>query len=144
MPSTPRYRWPPLCERAGTEVWLKHENHTPVGAFRLRGGLVHFSELASKGIARGVITATRGNHGQSVAMCASCYGIAATVVVPRGNSVGKNAAMRALGATIVEHGADFQEARESAGQLAGREVAVMLTGANIDADLYSSIHGRPA
>ncbi|MCZ2413679.1 MAG: threonine dehydratase [Burkholderiales bacterium] len=121
MPPTPQYRWPMLCREAGTEVWLKHENHTPVGAFKVRGGLVYFSRLASDKTVRGVVTATRGNHGQSVALCASRYGIPATVVVPRGNSVEKNAAMRALGATIVEHGADFQEAREFAGQLAARD-----------------------
>lgn len=121
LPPTPQYRWPMLCREAGTEVWLKHENHTPVGAFKVRGGLVHFSRLASDKTVRGVVTATRGNHGQSVALCASRYGIPATVVVPRGNSVEKNAAMRALGATIVEHGADFQEAREFAGQLAARD-----------------------
>jgi len=121
MPATPQYRWPLLCQEAGTEVWLKHENHTPVGAFKVRGGLVYFSRLASDKAVPGVVTATRGNHGQSVAICAARYGIPATVVVPRGNSVEKNAAMRALGATIVEHGADFQEAREFAGQLAARD-----------------------
>lgn len=121
MPPTPQYRWPLLCQEAGTEVWLKHENHTPVGAFKVRGGLVYFSRLATEKSVPGVVTATRGNHGQSVAICASRYGIPATVVVPRGNSVEKNAAMRALGATIVEHGADFQEAREFAGQLAARD-----------------------
>jgi len=121
MPATPQYRWPLLCEEAGTEVWLKHENHTPVGAFKVRGGLAYFAGLAAHGRRPAVVTATRGNHGQSVALCAARHGMAATVVVPHGNSVEKNAAMRALGATVVEHGADFQEAREFAGELAERQ-----------------------
>jgi threonine dehydratase len=115
MPPTPQYRWPLLCEHAGTEVWLKHENHTPVGAFKLRGGLVYFSQLEK---VKGVIAATRGNHGQSVALCARQYGMEATIVVPHGNSVEKNAAMRSLGAVLVEHGEDFQAAREYAEALA--------------------------
>jgi len=121
MPATPQYRWPLLCHDAGTEVWLKHENHTPVGAFKVRGGLVYFAGLSAGGRATAVVTATRGNHGQSVALCAARHGMDATVVVPRGNSVEKNAAMRALGATVVEHGGDFQEAREFAGRLAERQ-----------------------
>jgi threonine dehydratase len=118
MPPTPQYRWPLLCEAAGTEVWLKHENHTPIGAFKLRGGLLYFSQLKTN---TGVISATRGNHGQSVARCARLYGIPATIVVPHGNSVEKNAAMRAFGATLVEHGEDFQAAREHAELLAARD-----------------------
>jgi threonine dehydratase len=119
MPPTPQYRWPLLCEALGTEVWVKHENHTPVGAFKVRGGLVYFHDLAG-GAQRptGVVSATRGNHGQSIALAAARHGIAATIVVPRGNSVEKNAAMRALGATLVEHGEDFQAAREHAARLA--------------------------
>jgi threonine dehydratase len=115
MPPTPQYRWPLLCEHVGTEVWLKHENHTPVGAFKLRGGLVYFSRLEKK---KSVIAATRGNHGQSVALCARQYGMAATIVVPHGNSVEKNAAMRAFGAELIEHGEDFQAARLHAESLA--------------------------
>jgi len=115
MPPTPQYRWPLLCERLGTEVWLKHENHTPVGAFKLRGGLVYFSQLQKQ---PGVIAATRGNHGQSVAFCARQYGMSATIVVPHGNSVEKNAAMRSFGATLIEHGHDFQAALEHAQSLA--------------------------
>jgi threonine dehydratase len=115
MPATPQYRWPLLCEHVGTEVWLKHENHTPVGAFKLRGGLVYFSQLEK---VKSVIAATRGNHGQSVALCARQYGMKATIVVPHGNSVEKNAAMRSLGAVLVEHGEDFQAAREYAEALA--------------------------
>jgi len=118
MPPTPQYCWPLLGEAAGAEVWLKHENHTPVGAFKLRGGLVYFSESIK---ARGVIAATRGNHGQSVAYCAREYGIPATIVVPHGNSVDKNAAMRSFGARLVEHGRDFQAAKEHAERLAKEE-----------------------
>jgi threonine dehydratase len=118
MPATPQYRWPLLCERLGADVWLKHENHTPVGAFKLRGGLVYFDRLKSKS---GVIAATRGNHGQSVAYCAREYGLPATIVVPHGNSVEKNAAMRSLGARLVEHGHDFQAAYEHAVLLARDE-----------------------
>jgi threonine dehydratase len=118
MPPTPQYRWPLLSARLGADVWLKHENHTPVGAFKLRGGLVYFAQL---GKVRGVIAATRGNHGQSVAYCAREYGMPATIVVPHGNSVEKSAAMRALGARLVEHGHDFQAAYEHALELARDE-----------------------
>lgn len=119
MPPTPQYAWPMLQQRLGMKVWVKHENHTPAGAFKVRGGLTYFSALAAAGGgASGVITATRGNHGQSVAFGARKYGLSATIVVPQGNSVEKNAAMRALGATLVEHGDDFQAAREHAARLA--------------------------
>jgi threonine dehydratase len=120
MPATPQYAWPLLAERAGTEVWLKHENHTPIGAFKVRGGLVYFANQAGKNF-KGVISATRGNHGQSVALCARKYGTPATIVVPQGNSVEKNAAMRAFGARLVEHGHDFQAAKEHAERLAAEE-----------------------
>jgi threonine dehydratase len=116
---TPQYRWPLLCERLGAEVWIKHENHTPVGAFKIRGGLNYFANLARSGeIPAGVISATRGNHGQSVGYAANRYGIPATIVVPHGNSVEKNAAMRALGVELIEHGYDLQESREFAMALA--------------------------
>lgn len=115
MQATPQYRWPLLCERLGTELWVKHENHSPIGAFKIRGGLVYFARLMqSDDVPKGVISATRGNHGQSIGFAAGLYGIPATVVVPRGNSVEKNAAMRALGVKLIEHGNDFQEAREFA------------------------------
>ena len=127
MPATPQFRWPQL-EAAfaghpgdGTQLWLKHENHSPVGAFKLRGGLVYFQRLADAGrLPAGVVSATRGNHGQSVALAAARHGVAALIVVPRGNSREKNAAMRALGAELVEAGDDFQEAREHAQALAAR------------------------
>lgn len=118
VPATPQISWPLLNQRLGTEVWVKHENHTRVGAFKIRGGLSYFAELRrTHPEVRGVVTATRGNHGQSVAFAARRNGIAATIVVPRGNSVGKNAAMRALGAEVLEQGDDLQAAREHAARL---------------------------
>ena len=116
---TPEICWPLICERAGTEVWVKHENHTPIGAFKLRGGLVYLDDLMkSAPETRGVIAATRGNHGQSVAYAARRAGIAAVMVVPHGNSVEKNRAMCALGAELIEHGEDFNAAYDRAGELA--------------------------
>jgi threonine dehydratase len=119
MPPTPQYAWPLLRQRLGMTVWVKHENHTPAGAFKVRGGLTYFEALARREPhCTGVISATRGNHGQSVGFAAARHGIAATIVVPHGNSVEKNAAMRGLGVALVEHGQDFQEAREHAMGLA--------------------------
>jgi threonine dehydratase len=119
MPPTPQYAWPLLAQRLGCMVWVKHENHTPAGAFKLRGGLTYFETLAREQPAvRHVISATRGNHGQSVGFAARRHGLAATIVVPHGNSAEKNAAMRALGVTLIEHGDEFQAANEHAGQLA--------------------------
>jgi threonine dehydratase len=119
QPPTPQQRWPLLDQRLGAQVWVKHENHTAVGAFKLRGGLVYFDHLRRREPeVRGVVSATRGNHGQSVGFAARRHGLSATIVVPRGNSVEKNAAMRALGVELVEHGDDFQAAREHAGRLA--------------------------
>ena len=105
MPPTPQYAWPLLARRTGCEVWVKHENHTPTGAFKVRGGLVYMERLKGDhpGVA-GVISATRGNHGQSIALAAARAGIAATIVVPQGNSVEKNAAMRAFGAELIVAG----------------------------------------
>ncbi|BBK35777.1 serine/threonine dehydratase [Allostella sp. ATCC 35155] len=118
---TPQIHWPLLSARTGAEVWVKHENHTPVGAFKVRGGIVHMANLRrERPELAGVITATRGNHGQSIALAARAVGLAATVVVPHGNSVEKNAAMRALGAELVEHGHDFQAAYEFAAAEADR------------------------
>ncbi len=119
MPPTPQQRWPLLEQRLGATVWVKHENHTPIGAFKLRGGLVYFDALRQREPrCKGVISATRGNHGQSVGFVARRHGLHATIVVPHGNSVEKNAAMRALGVELIEHGDDFQAAREHATQLA--------------------------
>jgi len=120
MPPTPQYAWPLLARRTGAEAWVKHENHTPVGAFKVRGGLVYMDELKRSGAkVAGVITATRGNHGQSIARAATAAGFACTILVPHGNSVEKNAAMRAFGAELIELGRDFDEAREEAHRLAG-------------------------
>lgn len=119
MPPTPQYAWPLLSQEAGCEVWAKHENHTPIGAFKVRGGLVHMRLRRERGQTRGVITATRGNHGQSIPFAARREGIASTIIVPHGNSLEKNAAMKALGAELIEAGADFDEARETALRLAG-------------------------
>ena len=123
---TPQYNWPLLSQHAGVEIWVKHENHTPTGAFKVRGGLVYMNDYSRSGNAKGVIAATRGNHGQSVAFAASRAGIPATIVVPEGNSVEKNAAMRAFGGELVVHGHDFQEALEYAMQRAEDEGLSML------------------
>lgn len=117
--ATPQYRWATLSQRLGTDCWVKHENHTPVGAFKVRGGLTYFEHLRQTGpMPQEVVSATRGNHGQSIAYAAARHGVACTIVVPLGNSKEKNAAMQALGAQLVEHGHDFQEAREHAHALA--------------------------
>lgn len=120
---TPQYAWPLLAARTGAaEVWVKHENHTPTGAFKVRGGVAHMDRLRrERPHVRGVVSATRGNHGQSLAWAGARAGVAVTIVVPHGNSVEKNAAMRALGARLVEHGEDFDAARGEAARLAGRE-----------------------
>lgn len=113
MSPTPAYQWPLLAERTGCNVWVKHENHTPIGAFKVRGGLVYLTGLkATQPDIKGVISATRGNHGQSLAYAAAKLGLKAVVVVPHGNNSEKNDAMRALGAELIEHGNDFQEALE--------------------------------
>ena len=118
VPPTPQFRWPQVAAAFGTEVWLKHENHTPIGAFKARSGATYFRALMEREPGcRGVITATRGNHGQAVGLAARRFELPATVYVPRGNGVEKNAAMRALGVTLVEHGGDFQEAREEAARV---------------------------
>ncbi len=116
---TPQLAWPLLSERCGCETWVKHENHLPTGAFKVRGGLVYLDWLRREqpGVA-GVVAATRGNHGQSVAFAARAHGLAATMVIPHGNSPEKNRAMRAYGAELVEHGRDFAEALEFADRLA--------------------------
>jgi len=122
MPPTAAHAWPLLAERLGTSVVVKHENHTPTGAFKVRGGLIYLDRLKRErpGTA-GIISATTGNHGQSLAFAAGRYGVPATIYVPFGNSVEKNRAMRAFGANLVEHGTDFQIAREEAGRHAIRD-----------------------
>lgn len=120
MPPTPAYAWPLLSRRLGAEAVVKHENHTPIGAFKVRGGLTYVERLKREapGVA-GLISATRGNHGQSLAYAGRKFGVPVTILVPHGNSTEKNAAMTAFGAELIEHGSDFQEAREEAQRLAG-------------------------
>ncbi|MCD9116998.1 threonine dehydratase [Pseudomonas bijieensis] len=119
MPATAQYAWPLLAERLGCTVWVKHENHTPIGAFKVRGGVtfVHWLKREHPE-AKGIVTATRGNHGQSLALAATALGLKALIVVPQGNSVEKNNAMRGFGGEVVEYGRDFDEAREEAVRLA--------------------------
>ena len=125
MPTTPQYRWPGLCRLAGCDLWIKHENHTPTGAFKVRGGLVLLDELARNGdLPRRLVTATRGNHGQSIPFAAVPMGVAVTVFAPRGNSVEKNAAMVGWGADLVEFGSDYDEARLEAVRYAESDAAV--------------------
>ncbi|MDG5978397.1 hypothetical protein H010_24312 [Hydrogenophaga taeniospiralis CCUG 15921] len=127
FPATPQYRWATLSQRLGADCWIKHENHTPVGAFKIRGGLTYFDQLRQRGeLPREVVSATRGNHGQSIGWAARTHGVACSIVVPRGNSLEKNAAMRALGVNLIEHGADFQESREHAMRLAAERGAHMV------------------
>jgi threonine dehydratase len=122
FPGTPQYAWPLLADRIGAEVWVKHENHTPTGAFKVRGGLIHMERLArEQPDLWGVISATRGNHGQSLGYAGRRFGIPVTIVVPQGNSREKNAAMRALGVRLIEHGHDFEGAKLEAVRLAGTE-----------------------
>jgi threonine dehydratase len=119
MPATPQYSWPLINERAGAEVWVKHENHTPVGAFKIRGGLVYMDWLRrERPEVKTVVSATRGNHGQSMAFAGTHFGIRVVIVVPFGNSLEKNRAMRMLGAELIEHGEDYQEASDHAASLA--------------------------
>jgi threonine dehydratase len=133
VPPTPQYVWPRVAAAFGAEVWLKHENHTPIGAFKARSAAIYFRELMRREPqVRGVITATRGNHGQAVALAARRFELPAIVYVPRGNSVEKNAAMRAYGATLVEHGADFQESREEAARVAARDGLHMVPAFHMD------------
>jgi threonine dehydratase len=154
LPATPQIAWPLLQRRTGVEVWVKHENHLPTGAFKVRGGVVyadrqcrenadipapsatapyagtsHAGDSAKpqkRRTERGLISATRGNHGQSLAWAGSCFGLPVTIVVPFGNSAEKNAAMEALGATLIEHGTDFEEAREEAHRRAASEGLVFV------------------
>ena len=133
FPPTPQYRWALLSERLGTDCWVKHENHTPVGAFKIRGGLTYFEEMSVRGeLPRAVVSATRGNHGQSIGWAARAHGVACTIVVPTGNSVEKNAAMRALGVELIEHGDDFIASVEFARQLAAERGAQMVPSFHAD------------
>ncbi len=123
---TPQIPWPLLQRRTGAEVWVKHENHLPTGAFKVRGGIVFADRQSREGSGRGLISATRGNHGQSLAWAGNRFGLPVSIVVPFGNSAEKNAAMQALGATLIEYGADFEEAREEAHRRAVAEDLVFV------------------
>lgn len=136
--ATPQYRWGQLEDLLGTRCWVKHENHTPVGAFKIRGGLTYFDQLAQRGaLPREVISATRGNHGQSIGWAARAHGVACTIVVPVGNALEKNAAMQALGVNLIEHGTDFQDSREHALALARQRGAHMVP--SFHPDLLSGV-----
>jgi threonine dehydratase len=119
VPPTPLHAWPLLSKRTGAAVWVKHENHTPIGAFKVRGGVVYLDALKRREPkVKGVVTATRGNHGQSVAKAAASAGLPCTLFIPHGNSREKNAAMQAFGADLVVVGADFDESAEHAARFA--------------------------
>lgn len=119
VPPTPQYAWPLLAEALGVETWVKHENHTPTGAFKVRGGLVFVDRLLrEKPGVRGLVSATRGNHGQSLAFATRARGLACTILVPHGNSVEKNAAMRGFGAEVIEVGDDFDAAKAEVPRIA--------------------------
>ncbi len=127
MPPTPQFIWPQLCERVGATVWVKHENHTPTGAFKVRGGITFADWLRrTHPDVQGIITATRGNHGQSQARAATAAGLQVRILVPRGNSPEKNAAMRGFGGTVIEHGEDFDDARVEAQRISEEENLFMV------------------
>ena len=130
---TPQYIWPQICAKAGTTVWVKHENHTPTGAFKIRGGITFIDWLQrTEPTLKGIITATRGNHGPRQARPATAAGLLSKVVVPHGNSVEKNAAMRAFGATVVEFGDDFDAARIEAARLSDEDNLFMVPPFHIE------------
>ncbi len=119
VPPTPQHQWPLLAQRLGCDIWVKHENHTPAGAFKVRGGVLYVSELLKREPhLPGLVTATRGNHGISLAMAARKANLRLKILVPEGNSAEKNAAMRASGAEVIEYGRDFDTARQRAAELA--------------------------
>jgi threonine dehydratase len=122
MTPTSQYAWPKLRQRAGCTVWVKHENHTPTAAFKVRGGIVYMERLARSrpGVA-GIVTATRGNHGQSISFAAARAGLRATVYVPHANSPDQNTSMQGFGARVVEYGKDFDEAKHEAMRVAAAE-----------------------
>ncbi|MEC7539200.1 MAG: threonine dehydratase [Pseudomonadota bacterium] len=138
MQPTAQHYWPLLSTRCGTEVWVKHENHTPTGAFKVRGGLIYMDSLQRRAPnTGGVITATRGNHGQSVAFAARSADMTSVVVVPHGNSREKNAAMQAFGAELIEHGKDFNESMDFAKQQA--EARNLVFFPSFDPDLVAGV-----
>ncbi len=141
VPPTPQHRWPLIDEALGTEAWLKHENHTALGAFKIRGGIVYMHRLMEREQPSGLVTATRGNHGQAIGAAARRYGVPLTIVVPHGNSREKNEAMRAQGATLLEVGDDFQESFEHATALAEEHGWHQV--ANFHPDLLAGVASYP-
>jgi threonine dehydratase len=143
VPPTPQYVWPLLADNVGAEVWVKHENHTPTGAFKVRGGLVYAERLRTgRPEVKGIVSATRGNHGQSLAFAGRAAGIDVTIVVPEGNSPAKNAAMRGFGAELIVHGHDFQSAREHASVLGARRGLEIVPSYHPDLVLGVATYGR--
>lgn len=150
MPPTPQYSWPQLSERAGCEIWVKHENHSPIGCFKLRGGLAYVEHLKrSSGGAVRIIAPTSGNHGQSIALAADRFGLEALIIVPENNSPEKNAAIKTFGAKIIRHGTDYQQAREYAEKLVANDgyhmvrsfTPQLLRGvATYPAELFRAVH----
>ena len=126
LPPTPQYAWPQIGAAVGAETWVKHENHTRTGAFKIRGGLVLQEALRREGNTAPIVTSTRGNHGQSLALSSKLAGRPVTIVVPEGNDADQNAAMRSFGADVVVHGADYQAAREHAAELAAERGALLV------------------
>ncbi len=141
VPPTPQHRWPLIEEAVGTETWLKHENHTALGAFKIRGGIVFMHRLMARGRPARLVTATRGNHGQAIGAAAREHGVPVTIVVPHGNSREKNAAMRAQGVTLLEVGEDFQESVEHAAALAAEHGWFLVP--NFHADLLAGVASYP-
>ena len=141
VPPTPQHRWPLIDEALGTEAWLKHENHTSLGAFKIRGGIVYLHRLMERERPSALVTATRGNHGQAIAAAARRHGVPVTIVVPHGNSREKNDAMRAQGATLLEVGDDFQESLEHATALAAEHGWHQV--ANFHPDLLAGVASYP-
>lgn len=141
VPPTPQHRWPLIDEALGTETWLKHENHTSLGAFKIRGGIVYLHRLMERERPSALVTATRGNHGQAIGAAARRYGVPLTIVVPHGNSREKNEAMRAQGATLLEVGDDFQESLEHATALAEENGWHLV--ANFHPDLLAGVASYP-
>jgi threonine dehydratase len=127
MKPSPLIRHPLLDEWIGRSTWVKHENHNPTGSFKVRGGLNLVAQMSDQEKARGVISASTGNHGQSVAMACRLYGVRCRIVVPVGNNPDKTAAIRALGADVLEHGRDFDEAREFVEDFAPARAGAMYT-----------------
>ena len=143
VPPTPQFAWPLLAEEMGADVWVKHENHTPTGAFKVRGGLVYIDRHVTESSSPlGLISATRGNHGQSLAFAGRAFGVNVSIVVPHGNSPDKNAAMRGFGATLIEHGRDFQAAREHAAALAEQQGLQMVPSLHPDLVLGVATYAR--